>query len=104
MKSITLLFLYFLKIVRLKENKLSIFTFLGIFIVSITKQKGCILNDIRVYEHNQNTIENQNVLSLIPCVTTSCCGRFLASSAHSHDQRLYVPLWYPIPLYPEFVN
>ena len=98
MKSTTLLFLCFLKLVRIKENKWSIFTFLGIFIVSITKQIEWILNDIRVYEHNQHTIENRNVLSLIPGVTTSCCDRFLASSAHTHDQRLYAPLWYPIPL------
>ena len=80
MKSITLLFLYFLKSVRMKENKWCMYTFLGIFIVSITKQQECILNDIRVYEHNQNTIENRNILSLIPCVTTSCCDNFLASS------------------------
>ena len=104
MKSTTLLFLYFLKIMRIKENKWSMFTFLGIFIVSTTKQIECILNNIRVHEHNQNTIENRNVLSLIPCVTTSWCDRFLASLAHTHDQRLYVPLLYPIPHFPECVN
>ena len=104
MKSTTLLFLYFLKFVSMKENKRSIFTFLVILSVSISKQKECILNDILVYEHNQNTIENRNVLSLIPCVTTSCCDRFLTSSAHTHDRRLYVPLWYPIPRFPECSN
>ena len=77
------------------KNKWSISTSLGIFIVSLIKQIECILNDTRVYEHNQNTVENRNVLCLLPCVTTSC-DRLLAFSAHTHDQRLYVPLWYPI--------
>ena len=99
-ESTTLLFLCFLKIVRIKENKWSILTFHGILIVSIRKQIECILNDIRVYEHNQNNIENRNLIPL----TTSCCDRFLASSAHIYDQRLYVPLWYPIPIFPECVK
>ena len=116
MKSTTLLFLYLLEIVRIKENKWSIFIILGIFIVWRTKQIECILNDIRVNEHNQNTIENLYEPSLMPCLTTSCCDRFLASPttsccdrflafpAHTHDQRLFALLWYPIPLFPECVN